>query len=230
MKKIKMKRIGVLSLAVFALVAHGCSRGKDLGQAKNSEPATVGTTGATDIAAQDAKDFIHHVATVNRAEIDLGKLAAERGASAEVKKFAQMMIDDHTAAGEKLNVIASDLKIEVPGQLDDKHMELRDKLAKRQGTDFDREYVSAMVDGHKELIDQLEPRIDKKTLELWKSQEMNRKPTAAGETIAVLPDQSNNPTTMRINQFAAGIYSTVHGHLQAARALDNSFKKRHTTP
>jgi putative membrane protein len=225
-----MKRIGVLSFALVATLTAACSSGKgpDLGQAKPAEPASVGTTGAADIASQDAKDFIHLMAMVNLAEIDLGKLAANRGTADEVKKFAQMMIDDHTASGDKLKVLASDLKIEAPGQLDDKHVDQRDKLAKREGSDFDREYAGAMLDGHKELIDQLEPRIDKKTLGKWKV-EMNKKTTAAVGTIAILPDPSDNPTTMRINQFAADIYPTVHAHLEAAKALESLLKKR-TTP
>jgi len=225
-----MKRIGFLSFALGATVIAGCSsdKGKDLGQATGSEPPTVGTS-AADIASQDAKDFIHHVAIVNMAEIDLGKLAIDRGTADGVKKFAQMMIDDHTASGDKLKALASDLKIEAPGQLDDKHMDEQNKLAKQRGTDFDREYASAMVDGHKDLIDQLEPRIDKKTLDQWKV-EMNGKTTGAGGTVAILPDRSDNPTTMRINQFAADIYPTVHAHLEAAEALESSLKKRYTTP
>jgi Domain of unknown function (DUF4142) len=54
---------------------------------------------------------------VNMAEIDLGQLAADRGTADELKKFAQMMITDHTASGDKLNALASDLKIEAPGGL-----------------------------------------------------------------------------------------------------------------
>jgi putative membrane protein len=226
-----MKRIGFLSFALVATLIAGCSseKGENLGTVKSSEPATVGTAGAADIASQDAKDFIHHIAIVNTAEIDLGKLAAERGAANEVKKFAQMMIDDHTASGDKLEALASDLKINAPGELDDKHIDQRDKLAKQSGADFDREYASAMVDSHKDLIEQLEPRIDKKTLDQWKV-EMNGKTTVVGGAVAVLPDPSDNPTTMRMNQFAADVYPTVHAHLEAAKALESSLKKRGTTP
>ena len=163
------------------------------------------------------------------AEIDLGKLAAERGAADEVKKFAQMMIDDHTASGDKLKALAVGSQDRSSGPARRQARDQRDTLAKRQGTDFDREYASTMVDGHKDLIDQLEPRIDKKTLEQWKV-EMNGKTTAAGGSVAVLPDPSDNPTTMRINQFAADIYPTVHAHLEAAKALESSVKNRPTTP
>jgi hypothetical protein len=142
---------------------------KDLGQAKCSEPAAVGTSVPADIANQDAKDFIHHVAIVNMAEI-----------------------------------------------------------AKRSGSDFDREYASAMVDGHKDLIDQLEPRIEKKTLDQWKVAITGK--ATAGTSVAIPPDRSDNPTTMRINQFAADIYPTVYAHLEAAKALESSLKKRDTRP
>ena len=235
-----MKRIGFLSFAVAATLTAGCSGTKDQarGQVKNTDPVTAGTRGAAvddgrvvavDIATQDAKDFIRHLATVNMAEIDLAKLAADRGTAADVKKFAQMMIDDHSASRDKLDALASDLKIDPPGELDDKHRDQRDKLAKQTGADFDREYASAMVDGHKDLVDQLEPRIEKKALEQWKV-EMNGRTTAPGATVPIRPDPSDNQTTMRINQFAADIYPTAHAHLEAARALESSLKKRHTTP
>jgi len=225
-----MKRMGFLSFVLVAALTAGCSgdKGKGLGQDKASAPPTVGTSGAIDIANQDAKDFIHYVALANMAEVDLGKLAADRGTADEVKKFGQMMIAEHTASGDKLKTLASDLHIDAPGRLDDKHTDQRDKLAGRQGGDFDREYATAMVEGHKELIDQLEPRIDKKALEQWKVE--TRGKTTAGGTVPIPPDPSDNPTTMWINQFAADIYPAVRAHLEAARALESSLKKRDTTP
>ena len=142
------------------------------------------------------------MAIVNTAEIELGKLARDRGTTETVKKFAQMMIDQHTASGEKVKALASDLKIDTPDRLDDQHLDQRDKLAKESGTDFDREYTSTMVAGHKDLIDQLEHRIDKKTLEQWKIG-MKGKTTVPSGAIAILPDRSDDPTTMRVNQLAA---------------------------
>ena len=122
-----MRRIGFLGVALAATLIAGCSngKGKDSGQAApaatpsepaapSSDPAAVGTTGAADLTTQDAKDFIHHLALVNMAEIDLGKLAVGRGTAAEVKKFAQMMIDDHTPSADALKALASELKIDVP--------------------------------------------------------------------------------------------------------------------
>ncbi len=225
-----MKRTAIVCVTLVAITAAGCSRDiKDVGQSKSHPPEAVGTSVPADIASQDATDFVHHVAIVNNAEIDLGKLATARGSADGVKKFAQMMIADHTGSGDKLKTLASDLKLQAPSDLDDKHREQRDTLAKKSGTDFDRDYAKAMVDGHKDLIDQLEPRVDKKILDEWKAASTGT-PTAAGRIVAIPPDRSDNPTTMRVNQFAADIYPTVYAHLEAAKALERSLEKREARP
>jgi hypothetical protein len=59
---------------------------------------------------------------------------------------------------------------------------------------------------------------------------MKGKTTVAGGTVAILPDPSANPTTMLFNQYAANIDPTVHAHLEAAKALESSLKKRSMTP
>jgi hypothetical protein len=52
--------------------------------------------------------------------------------------------------------------------------------------------------------------------------------TTAGTS--VMPPDRRQPTMMRINQFAADIYPTVDAHLDAAKALESSLKKRDTRP
>jgi len=222
-----MKRIAVLLFALVAISAAGCSSNtsKVVGQEKTRERAAPASNVPADMVSRDARDFVHHVASANAAEIELGKLAAARGTTDAVKKFGRMMVNDHTGSGDKLKAVASDLKIDAPDRLDDKLADQRDRLAGRSRADFDREYASAMVDDHKDLIDQLEPRIDKTTLEQWKVA-MGGKRTAAAGTIAVLPDKSDNPMTMRINQLAADLYPTVRAHWDAAKALESSLEKR----
>ena len=222
-----MKTHRILSFTLVATLSASCSpdKSKIPGEGQGSERAAAEESVPADMSRGDAKDFLHHMAIVNATEIELGKLARERGTTETIKKFAQMMIDQHTASGEKVKALASDLKIDTPDRLDDQHLDQRDKLAKQSGTDFDREYTSTMVDGHKDLIDQLEHRIDKKTLDQWKIG-MKGKTTVPSGTIAILPDRSDDPTTMRVNQLAADIYPTVYAHLEAARAIETSLKKR----
>jgi putative membrane protein len=48
------------------------------------------------------------------AEVQLGKMAAEWATSPDVKAFGEMMVKDHSQAGEELKQVASQLKLQVP--------------------------------------------------------------------------------------------------------------------
>jgi hypothetical protein len=118
----------------------------------------------------------------------------------------------------------------IPADLDNKHRDLRDKLAKLKGTDFDREYMAAMVDGHEDVADKVESRIDRARLAEWKAQMADRlagkKVEERAEVIAVLPEKSDNVVTMAVNEWAAEAYPVVQAHLEAAKVLDKAVKRR----
>jgi putative membrane protein len=231
-----MRRLGFLPLALAAIVAVGCdtSRRDTTATTPAGDPAAVGTAGEADRnkAGMLDKDFVNDAAIAGMAEVELGRMAAERGANANVKKFGRMMVTDHTAAGDKLKAIATRHSIEWPAALDDKHRDLRDKLAKLQGADFDREYMSAMVDGHEAVAGKLESRIDKDTLSKWKTETTDRtggqKAKVEGKAVSVMPEQSDNSITMSINQWAADAYPTVQAHLSTAKELNKGLSKRMT--
>jgi putative membrane protein len=103
------------------------------------------------VAKQD-KNFVHEAAIGGMAEVELGKLAQQKAQSADVKQFGQRMEQDHSQANEQLMSVASGKSIDMPKQLDREHKQLRDKLAKANGADFDREYMQAMVKDHKKDI------------------------------------------------------------------------------
>ena len=167
----------------------------------------------------------------NLAEIQLGQLAVERAMTPSVKKFGQMMVDDHTKANEELTAFASQNNIPVPSAPDDKHNDLRDKLAQKTGADFDKDYMDAMVDGHQDVVDKLESRIDKDTLSKYKAEAQD----ASGKKVdtkvvatAVTPEKSDNPVTMGLNSWAAKSYPVVSAHLEAAKKVQDTVKKRMT--
>ena len=120
-------------------------------------------------------DFVRDVAIKNMAEIELSRMALDKSTNPDIKSFAQTMIDDHGAAGNKLKSVVSGQPIDWPAQLDDKHRKTADELAKKQGADFDRDYVKAMVEGHQDLAAKLESRLDVQSLADWKT-------AAAGRT------------------------------------------------
>jgi putative membrane protein len=86
------------------------------------------------------------------AEVELGKLAMEKAASAEVKQFAQRMVDDHGKANDELKTIAQSKNITLPTSVDPDQRALHDRLSKLSGQAFDRAYMQAMVADHRKGV------------------------------------------------------------------------------
>lgn len=105
-------------------------------------------------AAQD--QFLHDMAEINEAEVELGALAASQGTNPAVKQFGQRMVDDHKAANVSLKEVASSLRVDLPSQPDDVHQTLADRLDNLEGAAFDREFMAAMVKGHEDAVAKLQ--------------------------------------------------------------------------
>jgi putative membrane protein len=106
-------------------------------------------------ATISAKGFVHNASIANKFEIDSSKLALEKSQSADVKTFAQQMIDDHTKAGSQLEATlqSSKEKIKAEARLDKKHQSLLNKLnAATSGEVFDRQYIALQTNAHKEAV------------------------------------------------------------------------------
>jgi predicted outer membrane protein len=204
------------------------------------------------------RDLVRDVAHLNMAEMELSRTALQRASDANVKKFAQMMVDDHTKAGDKLKAIATQHNIELPARVEDKHRDLGEKLSAKQGLEFDKEYADAMVESHEDLVNKLESRIDRDTLSRWKAgRDANNTAapstgaratggntpatgadanTPAGrdakdakvEATAVTPEKSDNPITQALNQWAAETYPVAFAHLQAAKDMRDGVRKKST--
>jgi hypothetical protein len=142
---------------------------------------------------------------------------------------------DHGAATNRLKGVVSGQPMEWPAQLDDKHRKTADELAKKQGGDFDRDYVKAMIEGHQDFAAKLESRLDVQSLADWKTAAAGRtqtnrlpEPNVAMRDVQVRPAKSDHEITMKINQWAADTYPVAQKHLDAARTLENSTKKPST--
>jgi putative membrane protein len=97
-------------------------------------------------------EFILEAAQGGLAEVELGKVAAQQGASDEVKKFGQQMVDDHTKSDNELKTIAMRRGITLPSEPDSKDKALMTRLSKLHGASFDRAYMRNMVSDHKQDV------------------------------------------------------------------------------
>ena len=128
--------------------------------ASDGNAAESGSSISGKITKDDA-DFARDAATGGTAEVQLGQIAGERATSPEVKDFGRRMQKDHSKANDELKNIASKKDIKLPSQLEGKHKATVDRLSNLKGRDFDREYMSAMVNDHKETVEKFERASDK---------------------------------------------------------------------
>jgi putative membrane protein len=117
--------------------------------------------------AQDAKEhkggkdheFVMKAAAGGELEVALGKLAADKATNADVKKFGQQMVDDHSKANDELKALAQSKNIDL-SKAQEKAMKKADaekeKLEKKSGADFDKAYMKMMVADHEKDVKEFE--------------------------------------------------------------------------
>ena len=156
-----MKALGLGLVMALAVAANGQVYGQDAREqpGRGTDPSQRSAQSGQPAPA-DAQGFVNDLTIAGLAEVQLGKTATERSTNADVKAFGQMMVKDHSAGNDELKQVASQLGIQPPTQLDQKHKDLVDKLSKLQGAEFDREYINAMVQGHQEVLGKLRARAD----------------------------------------------------------------------
>lgn len=97
--------------------------------------------------------FIEKAAKGSMDEVRLGRLAAERASDPSVRSFGQKMVSDHEKADSELSALAGRKNLSLP---QDQESRLFRNLSDKSGYDFDKTYISHMVDDHKEDIELFE--------------------------------------------------------------------------
>jgi len=125
------------------------SAGTDTGSSARVEknPSTL---------SKDDSTFVMKAANAGMTEVELGKIAQQNAASDKVKEFGQMMVKDHSAAGDQLKKIAQSRSINVPDSLSSESKKHIADMQKKKGKDFDKAYMDDMLDGHKAAVDKFQ--------------------------------------------------------------------------
>lgn len=111
----------------------------------------TGVNSALGIAPK-TEDFIKEAAMSDLLEIEAAKVAQQKG-DADDKKFAGMMITDHTKTSTELKGLTpADLKGAIPASLDATHQKKLDKLKDTKPEDFASEYDTMQVSAHKDAV------------------------------------------------------------------------------
>ena len=114
-------------------------------------PSFAAETEGTKATAKEAV-FIMKAADGGMAEVEMGKLAADKGGSDAVKDFGNRMVKDHSKANDQLKDIAANMGVTIPDKVNAKEQAMIDKMSAMSGAAFDKVYVKEMVNDHRKDI------------------------------------------------------------------------------
>jgi len=101
------------------------------------------------------------VVTANQVDIDAGQLAHATSTNADVKKFAQLMIDDHTGVNKSATALVTRLKATPEDNPTSQSLKSEGEknvadLKRLEGKAFDKAYIDHEVDYHQQVIDAMD--------------------------------------------------------------------------
>ena len=158
-------RAGMVGLVGMCVALAGACGGDNAGDAVVD--TSTATTPATAVGAGDSLggammsdvEIVRQVTLSNTAEIATSQLAVDKATNAEVKQFAQRMVDEHQAAQGQVDSLAVRLGTAATEQVPDTAAQAleqrRTALQGMTGADFDREYMTMQVEMHQATLDML---------------------------------------------------------------------------
>jgi putative membrane protein len=105
---------------------------------------------AGDRKAITDKEFAYKASEGGLGEVNLSLLAKDRASGAEVRKFAQQMVEDHGKANKELLALANKKQLPLAPRMGQRHQQMAAKLARLSGAEFDRTYMTGQVKEHEE--------------------------------------------------------------------------------
>jgi putative membrane protein len=119
---------------------------------KDSASKTTEAPVSTTPVDKSDSTFAVTAAKDGMAEVAAGKMAQNQAVNQRVKNFATMMVTDHTRIGNDLTAIAKSKNIPLPTAPGADAQKKAADMSKMKGESFDKDYVNAMVDGHKKAV------------------------------------------------------------------------------
>ncbi len=164
--------LGSLAVAVFSMA--GCTENANTNRTNanmnsnmannvnksnaNTMNSNMGNSDAKVIS--DDERFMIEAAQAGIMEVKFGELASTKAQNAEVKAFGKKMVEDHTKANNELKELAKKKNIQLPADMSSDQKDMYEKLSKLSGAEFDKEYVSAVVDVHDDDLEAFQDQAD----------------------------------------------------------------------
>jgi putative membrane protein len=142
-KPFSFSRLAIVTLIAAGLSLAASAQAAEKKDEKKTSPSPSASASKSpakaELSAKD-KSFMKEAAQGGMMEVDMGKMAQQKGKSADVKKIGSTMVADHTKANNELMGIAKKKGVDLSKE--------KGKMEKLGDANFDKEYINAMVKDH----------------------------------------------------------------------------------
>jgi len=147
-------RIGILALS---LALSGAALAQT-GSAQDDKAAGKAAQKTAESRKPTDPQIAHVAATAHQIDIERGKMALKKSKNAEVKQFAEQMVNDHQAGLKEAVALCGRLGVKPEPNATSKALldgakKATTKLQKLNGKAFDKEYIDTEVAYHQAVID-----------------------------------------------------------------------------
>jgi putative membrane protein len=155
-----MMRSCFIGIALVAMLGVGCDR--DQSRQSSAPGEGGGATGAANPPSADVRlsaadqAFVQKAAKGNEAEIEMAKMAEDKAQSRDIKDYASMLERDHSDALDNLRDLAQKANVTLDTAPPAENASMSTKLNAASGTQFDREYITTMIEEHRKNIAEFE--------------------------------------------------------------------------
>ncbi|TXK52099.1 DUF4142 domain-containing protein [Pontibacter qinzhouensis] len=151
-----MRKYILIASAVFGTFAFAaCDSGTTTEQQTTSTgEVNEAVAGDTEALTEEKKELIPFMARASLMQIEMGRLAAEKGQSDQVRQYGQQMAELYSSKKDELRDFASSYGVSVPETLHEDQQEEVKKLRETKPEDFDMAYWDEAIDAHKDAIDE----------------------------------------------------------------------------
>ena len=191
---IRFRRSLVLAAAATTLALTACGQGET--PAADVEAGSGGPAASADAAlppATTAQGFLARAALTDMYEVQAGQAVLERTRNADVRRFAEMMVQDHTRTTNEAQAAAraQNISLTAPSQLDGRRPEMVRQLRSASPAELDARYVEQQVEAHE-------------------------------NTLNLMRDFAQNGDNAALKDWARRTAPVIENHLQMARAMDRT--------
>jgi len=178
--------------------------------------------------AHHGTQFLSRAMEMNTAEVKIGELAMDKSQNSQVKDYAQMLVRDHNQTLDKIKQLRSDRGVKDTGdvKLTPEHQRTYDKLSKLSGADFDREFMTAMVNGHRAAIRLFETQSRVHGNAATRNKQSGSANTGREKPRATDQKYSRSDLARDVDtaEFASETLPTLRQHMQKAEEIQRNLK------